>query len=295
MTEKRTAVKEYCQSCGAVLHGKFCSECGEKKFDRSDLSFKKIILQGIDVFTHFDSKIFASVKLLVTKPGLLSVQYCKGVKVKYAKPIQLFFLINVLYFIFVSFGTFNTFNTPLYVHMNATTHRELANSMVEHKLDKKDLDSAQYNSKLADYSKVFDTKVNILSKSLIIIIVPILALVLLLLFYNSKRLYTEDLIFSLNFLSWFLLFKVVFLDVLILLLSYLGKLLHFNARAVLTDDSVSFFLFIIIGIYSYYAVNRFYGGKKWLNILRCIALPYIFLNVVYLYRFILFIITFYST
>lgn len=288
--EENISNKEYCQSCGAELNGKFCSNCGEKKFDRKDLTFKKIILQFIDGLTHFDSKILSSVKLLITKPGLLAKEYCSGARVKYAKPLQMFFIINVVFFIMLSFATINTFTTPLSLQMNTTKHRELATSMVEHKLDKENIQPVEYEKRLEEYSKKFDVKVNLYSKSLIIIIAPLFAFILYIVFINKRRLYVESFIFSLNFLSWLLLINIA---LQLLMLPF--KFTHTNIQNYLTDEVISPIIFTIIGVHFYFGAMRFYEEKKMLSLLKAIFLPYLFINVIHIYRFILFLITYYST
>lgn len=287
MQEKNKS-KEYCRSCGALLYGKFCSECGEKKFDKKDLTFKKIVLQFIDGLTHFDSKILSSVKLLITKPGLLAKEYCSGARVKYAKPLQLFFIINVIYFIVVSIGSFKTYNTPLQVQMNGMAYSNFAKSMVEHKLETNKISLEQYSEK-------FDSKVNVLSKSLIIIIVPVLAFILHLLFINKKRTYPENFIFSINFLSWFLIYQCIF-EVTVLLLIIIPKaIFNANIQSFFSDDLKSILLFSLMGYYLFRAVLRFYDEKKLAGLLKAIALPFIFTAILFGYRFFLFLITFYST
>ncbi|MBS1492099.1 MAG: DUF3667 domain-containing protein [Bacteroidetes bacterium] len=280
--------KEYCRACGALLHGKFCSECGEKRFDKKDLSMQKIFLQGVDVFTHLDSKIFKSVKLLITKPGLLAKEYCSGIKVKYAKPLQLFFLINVVYFLLLSLGGFNTFTTPLNVHMNSSWHKALAKSMVEHKMEAKKIT-------LDDYRIKFDSKVNVLSKSLVLIIAPLLSLMFGLLFITKKKTYPENFIFALSFLSWILILNIAFQSVFLLSTYTFDKLLNIDLRSFFTDDLVSIILFVLIGVYSFYAIKKFYDEKRGIAFIKALITPFGFLLVLFVYRFILFLLTYYTT
>ena len=286
--EQADIVKEQCRSCGVELLGKFCHKCGEKKFDKSDLSFKKIVMQGVDVFTHFDSKILTSLRLLITKPGFLAKEYCEGAKIKYAKPLQLFFLVNVIYFLMLALGFFNTFNTPLKIHMNNTAHSGLASSMVEHRL-------ADKNITLEEFEKKFDAKVNVLSRTLIILIVPIFAFALYLLFINKRKLYAENFIFSLNFLSWLLLYKILFESLLVLIIVSLGKAFNVYFQTILSDGVMSIIFFTAMGIYSFIAVQRFYGESRLASFVKALIIPFIFLYTLFAYRFILFLVTFYTT
>jgi hypothetical protein len=83
---------EACPSCGIELQGKFCHKCGEKEFHRHDLSVKHFLLHALGEFTHLNSKIFATLRYLFTRPGYLTLEYTSGRKAKYMKPLGLFLL-----------------------------------------------------------------------------------------------------------------------------------------------------------------------------------------------------------
>jgi hypothetical protein len=80
-----------------------CSACGEKKFDPKQLSARNFIHQSIDIFTHFESKVLKSIWLIIRKPGFLTKENIRGVRVPYAKPMQLFIIVNVVFYFSVSY------------------------------------------------------------------------------------------------------------------------------------------------------------------------------------------------
>jgi len=49
-------------------------------------------------FLHFDGKIFLTLKLLVTKPGELTLDYLRGRRARYVSPVRLYLAISVVYF-----------------------------------------------------------------------------------------------------------------------------------------------------------------------------------------------------
>ncbi|RYG20574.1 MAG: DUF3667 domain-containing protein [Chitinophagaceae bacterium] len=105
MKQKETRSKEAtvqkpvnCISCGNLITANYCSTCGEKRLKAHDFELKHFIEETFEGFTHFDNKFFKSVWLLISKPGLLSVDFCKGKRVHYMRPFALFFVCNILFF-----------------------------------------------------------------------------------------------------------------------------------------------------------------------------------------------------
>jgi hypothetical protein len=84
-----------CQNCGDQRQEKFCPNCGEKQYTAKALTIKHLGGEIFEGLSHFDSKFFKSVKTLITRPGELSLQFCKGVTVRFMKPFSLFLLANL--------------------------------------------------------------------------------------------------------------------------------------------------------------------------------------------------------
>jgi len=90
---------ELCPSCSTDLAGRFCHQCGEKKFHQHDLAVKHFLQHALDEFTHLDSKVFATLRYLFSRPGYLTLEYTSGRKSKYMKPLSLFLLAVALMFL----------------------------------------------------------------------------------------------------------------------------------------------------------------------------------------------------
>jgi len=90
-----------CLNCGVESGGKYCPNCGQKKFDRHDLTVKHFFGHLVHEFTHLDSnKIIDTMRALLFKPGLLTEEYLAGRKGRYINPVRVYLTISALYFLF---------------------------------------------------------------------------------------------------------------------------------------------------------------------------------------------------
>src|SRR5687768_12706751 len=97
-----------CKSCGNNFTGLFCNECGEKVLEPSDRTFKSFLVNIQIGITFADNKFLKSLRLTILKPGFLSREYIEGKRVNYLRPLQLFFVLNLVYFLFPLVQLFNT-------------------------------------------------------------------------------------------------------------------------------------------------------------------------------------------
>ncbi len=91
-----------CKNCGHIFKGKICNQCGEKVFDEKQLTAKYFFHQVLDFFWHWESKVLKSIKLNFLKPGFITKENINGIRVPYAKPIQLYLVVAFLFYIVVS-------------------------------------------------------------------------------------------------------------------------------------------------------------------------------------------------
>jgi len=87
-----------CLNCGALLTGKYCSQCGQKDQELHE-SIWHLIGHFAGDFFHFDSKFFRTIIPLLIKPGFLTNEYWRGKRMNYMKPVQLYIFISVIFFL----------------------------------------------------------------------------------------------------------------------------------------------------------------------------------------------------
>ncbi|MFI5135013.1 MAG: DUF3667 domain-containing protein [Chitinophagales bacterium] len=97
-TKQEPPAEKHCLNCGAVLTGKYCSECGQRDQELHE-SIWHLIGHFAGDFFHFDSKFFRTLAPLLIKPGFLTNEHAKGKRANYMKPVQLYIFISVIFFL----------------------------------------------------------------------------------------------------------------------------------------------------------------------------------------------------
>lgn len=95
-----------CLNCNAIVQGRFCGICGQENLEIKQ-SLGEIIRHFFEDITHFDGKFFASLRLLMFKPGLLSTEYRIGKRAKYLNPVRMYIFTSFVFFLILF-----TFKSP---------------------------------------------------------------------------------------------------------------------------------------------------------------------------------------
>ncbi len=180
-----------CINCKAVLHGDYCHVCGEKVVSPTDFSFIKLAEQTVDVFTHLDSKLFKSFKLLLFKPGLLSTIYVEGLRKPFMKPVQIFILVNVLFFILLS--DVDIFRKPSSWWFDVTSDMGLnIKAIAERK-------ATELSRPINEIALLYEQKSKSIAKAIVLIFIPLLGLIFSVIFARKKMQIGKHLIFATHF------------------------------------------------------------------------------------------------
>ncbi|MBX7044937.1 MAG: DUF3667 domain-containing protein [Ignavibacteria bacterium] len=219
-----------CTNCGAKLTGKFCSECGQKKFSPHDLTIGKFILNFFEDFFKYDTNIFKSLSDLLFRPGYLSNEYVKGRIASHVKPLKFFIFTCIVVFFIGKMFAQNDYSFALedLDFMKASIEKVTAEKGIS-----KDIFIEKFNSNY--FSKI---------SFYYLIAIVVFTLVLSIVFYRQKRKMAEHLVFSLHFYTACLIFSLV--D------SFTDNILPFSYYVM---------FFVVPFIYLFFAVKHFYIKK----------------------------------
>ncbi len=144
-----------CKSCGNRFHGYYCNVCGEKVLSPQDRSFKAFLSKILIAITLADSKFIKTLWWVIKKPGFISKESADGRTVKYLQPISLFFVLNLVYFLFPVIQLFNaSLKTQLHSAYGVWINVIVARAMVNLHVNDIDSFSIIYNQKTASLAKL---------------------------------------------------------------------------------------------------------------------------------------------
>lgn len=274
-----------CGNCGAILTGPFCSQCGEKKVTAKDYSISHLAEETLGVFTHFDSKFFRTLKVLFKKPGELSRAYFRGGRSRYTKPLTVFVIINIVFFVvqphtgllhdkYDNYIKYPTYGARVREHLLATKEPEQT------------------------YAARFNTNLQNQKKSLLIVSVPLLALAMALVFFGTRRTYAEHLVFSVQVYTFVLIFlgaTVALFFPLAMLLRALGPATTPALRFLESDLVVVGMLITGLAVYMYFGLRRAYETSRVRAALSAFILAWTVAILIGVYHEAVFFATFWTT
>lgn len=235
---------------------------------------KQITHEALHDLIHFDNKLFRTVPALLFKPGKLTLAALKGNDSNYVRPLALFVFVNFLFFILKSPGLF-AYKLSIY----ANEYKDV----IQHEL-------AEKHVSIETLTERFNTAMHFEQKEYMVIMVPLFALALQLLFLLRRQHYTRHLVFSLHFYTFFIIFLMV-IPLFIRPLMWLGNKGFPALKSVNTEGFLVGTIVTACFIYLILALKQVYGGNIFLNGLKALLLSFtvVFL-IVFVYRTLMFYI-----
>lgn len=231
-TAKQSPMK--CFNCGTPVKGDFCHNCGQRTRDNLDRSLGRLLGEFFGNVFFLDNRFLVSLWYLVRYPSRMSVEFLEGKRKKFISPVTLFLFLNLIYFIV---SPLSDYSISLDDQMYSQPYSPWVKGLVESKLQETGIDQKVYS---ITYQNTSDD----MSKSIMILNIPLIALFVYLMAFSRRKFYFDSLIFSFHFFTLFMLSWV--------LLDWAGTLLRFFS---INEDSVSativFLLFTLLIPLSY--------------------------------------------
>ena len=229
-----------CTNCGNESAEVFCPQCGEKQPSHHDLTVSHFAHETVHELIHLDSKLFTTLKLLVTKPGFLTAEYFAGRKKRYITPLRLFLtLFAIQFFAFTVYKPAAVYEIEKFAKFDATGKLE---AKMQAKAKKFGMTYEQYTERI---DRRWQKNLSLLQLANILG----LALVLKLLYVTRHRYMVEHLVFGAHYLSFAYLFNLL----LVPAFAYTG----FKPGPAQTTIGV--INIVVHLVYLWFAQRRFYG------------------------------------
>ncbi|MEP6494661.1 MAG: DUF3667 domain-containing protein [bacterium] len=285
-----------CAKCGAEGIGGFCGNCGAKLAVRRDLSVKHFLAEATVAVTDFDSALISSFRTLFHTPGVLTASYLSGERYRFLPPFRVFLLCNLLYFVAVAHFGFTVLSAPLRVQADEMTYHTITQAVLTKRLhfEKPAVTAAQKAHREA-IQKSFETKYDGategIAKVIVVVLIPLYAILLQVLFVGARRFFAEHLIFSTHFVAYLL----IAIPAVGLSISGYRIALYSVTHILPPDDEILYgtAIMIAVGAYVYAAQRVVYGSGRLATLARTAVVALTLVPMVVAFKFVLFFATLY--
>jgi len=280
MNNKNESPHKHCLNCSAPAKGDFCHDCGQSIRDNSDRSLSRLLGEVFGNIFFLDNRILLSAKYLFLSPGRMTVEFLKGKRKKFISPITLFLFINLIYFFVNPLSDYSvSFDDQIHLQPYSTLIKDWADL----KLQMEGLNQQAYGI-------IYQSMSDNISKSIMIVNVPIIAIFVYLMSFKKRQFYFDSLIFSFHFFSLFMFSWVMsyWVNALIGLFPDLDN-------SIVSEISFNLFAFVIPLIYAILSMRKFMDIKWYwaipagIGVMAAVTLTNLF------YRFIIFVVTVWAT
>jgi uncharacterized protein DUF3667 len=323
-----TVPRAPCESCGSTTEGPFCSACGERRLRSDEYSLRRLALDGLRDAFSLDAKLWKSFHNLFVRPGALTVAYMTGSRAGLLGPLQIFLVANLVYFFVQPYTGYTGFNTPLESHLSRQFYsgapglRQIVLRDIEERVEARattelsslpaptpsDALAVRERARAIEnelYPIQFDASGEVYARSLVVLVIPMLAIAVSILFAGSAVPVVQHVVFSIHLVAWQLVFVMsIFLPLLGLAaaggMALIGTYLGVPTTQVYADPSWGRAIYLLLEHgativetpYFYLALRRAYGGGVLAACLRSAALLLALFGATVVFRFAIFWLTY---
>jgi len=247
-----------CLNCGSRLSGPFCSECGQRAVPPHP-KLHELFGEAVAEFSGWDGKFAETLKLLVRRPGQLTLEFLSGRRARFISPLRLYLTSSVVFFLLatavpIAKTTFiGVRPPPISVQKDNGPKQDPVDITPEERAEMlRQLDSSPrylrplIRQALKDPKQLEANILEAMPKALFALL-PVFALILSL-FYRGRR-FADHLYFAIH------LHAFVFVALI------LNDLVKFT-RVLTLSVVCGLVVFLWLPVYAHLALRRVYGGSQ---------------------------------
>ncbi|MEJ0033943.1 MAG: DUF3667 domain-containing protein [Bacteroidota bacterium] len=263
-----------CKSCHTQFTGNYCNNCGEKVRVASDRTLQTVLNDIVKAITFADNKFARTLWLMLSRPGFVSSEFANGRTVRYLSPIQVFFVLNLAYFLFPIVQLFNaSLTTQLLAPLGFMLKEPIARKM------------ANMHVNLSSFELIYNLKTVGLAKLLVMVFVVLASIPLNFLYRKRNRYFTDHFGYAIELACFNLFINAIMVSVVTALIP-VGR---YMGEGVVTGLFIATNLYFLIRSSSLFYNEH--GWKLWVKSAMMILFLKVALEV---YRMILFFVTLWS-
>lgn len=312
------AASACCPNCQVQAHGRFCSACGESIVVHAPTAYE-FVHEFVGHFVALEGKLWNTLRLLILKPGALTVEFLRGRRVPFVDPLRLYLTMSLILFALIkmvgvdlpqvffedkAYGVryvhdlFNPDNPkkPRTVTLTLAV-AEKANGAPDSLLDALSLPdliaslesvNARWAHNVNRFMRMPPDERNALLNHgflanlpyMLIGALPLFALYLKLMYLGSGRRYGDHLVFALH-VSTFVFLLAGVMIVLPGNVAWLAAVSFSGAfRLISAWDCLQLVLVLWGAAYLVVALRRVHGGERWANNTRALVLSSVHFSVI---------------
>lgn len=250
-----------CLNCDSELQGRYCAQCGQRH-DPHAPTAGHLLAEAAEGLTHGDSRLWLTLRYLLTQPGFLTVEFFAGRRARFLPPVRLYLVVSVVFFLLLALLPGSS-DSAIEVDQGPQSCAELTfngplAAWFEPKL------RAACERTMTDGGEALGAAFLRNIPKAMFVLLPLFAFLMLPFFLRPRRLYAEHAIFLIH--THTACFAVLSGALLI------GLLLPQRF-----DGWLSFVVVAYLLWYVFQGMRRVYGGSRTISVLRFLTLGLLYL------------------
>ncbi|WP_263785611.1 DUF3667 domain-containing protein [Salinibacter grassmerensis] len=110
-------LEDQCENCGALLHGPYCSKCGQRAAERV-VPIWHMLNEALEAVIELDMRVLWTLPKFLFLPGRLTKEYINGRRKRYIRPFRLYLFTTFVLFTVLALTAGGGFQVPFNPQMS---------------------------------------------------------------------------------------------------------------------------------------------------------------------------------